>query len=366
MSARSAALARNRKAANRVALAVDQPVVRSLVGSALVAVVLLALTPVGLATVGPAVMTNIFISIVAVVGLGMFAGNAGILSFGHVGFMALAAYVSGLLTTPAAIKETFVPNLPTWLGSAELPFLAAMVITVLFVSTFAFLVGIAIVRLSGYGAAIATLGLLVVVRSVLLGARDITAGAQTFYGLPPVTNVPIALVFAVGAVTVARLFRESLPGLQLRSAREDELAAVSFGADVRRLRLRAWVLSAAVVSVAGVLLAHFITAFSPREFFLPLTFEYIVMLIIGGMATVFGGVGGAILVMLVTELLRGADAGLTIGPIQLPAFFGLTQVVLALAMLLVMYFRRQGLFGTREPDEWLLKQWLRWANRGSN
>lgn len=364
MAAHPRTLVTNRRVAHRVAQAVDRPVVRSLVGSAVVAVLLLALTPIGLATVGASVMTNIFINIVAVVGLGIFAGNAGILSFGHVGFMALAAYVSGLLTTPAAIKATIVPNLPSWLGSAELPFLAALVITVLVVSTFALLVGIAIVRLSGYAAAIATLGLLVVIRSVLLGARDLTAGAQTFYGLPTVTNLPIALAFAIGAVAVARLFRESLSGLQLRSAREDELAAVSFGADVQRLRLRAWVISAAVVSVAGVLLAHFITAFSPREFFLPLTFEFIVMLIIGGMATVFGGVGGAILVMIVTELLRGADAGLTIGPIQLPAFFGLTQVVLALAMLLVMYFRRQGLFGTREPDEWLLKQWVRWANRG--
>jgi branched-chain amino acid transport system permease protein len=304
-------------------------------------------------------MTNLLISVVAVVGLGVFVGNSGILSFGHVGFVALGAYASGLLTLPPSIKETALPELPAWLARVSLPFPLALVVALVVVLVVALIFGVAITRPSGYAAAIATLGVLVVVRSMLIGLESFTRGSQTFYGVPPETTFMIALVCALAAIGIARLFRESSHGLQLRAARDDELAARASGVNVARLRLEAWLLSALLAGLAGVLLAHLITAFSPRQFFLPLTLTYLVMLIIGGAGTVSGATAGSVLVMLISEGLRGAESGFSIGPIEFPQFFGLAQVVLAVGMLVVLRVRPAGLIGGREPDEMLIDRLIR-------
>ena len=256
-----------------------------------------------------------------------------------------------------------MPQLPGWLAQVELGFVPALGATVAAVGLAAAAIGYVIVRLGGYSAAIASLGVLVIVHAVLLGAPTITRGAQTFYGIIPLTDFPIALAVAIGAIFVSRVFRESRAGLQLRASREDELAAQAFGVNVRRRRLQAWILAAMLAALAGALLAHFITAFSPKQFYFALTFSYIVMLIIGGSATVSGAVGGAAIVLVIGELLRQVESGFPLGSISIGPFFGATQIVLALLMLVVMYFRRDGLFGLREPDEIFLS-WLRRRNAG--
>ncbi|MFO1059645.1 MAG: branched-chain amino acid ABC transporter permease [Dongiaceae bacterium] len=336
---------------------------RGLVGGALLSAALVVAALVGVAVFGSAVVTSMLIAVTAVIGLQVYFGNSGILSMGHAGFVALGAYVSGILTMPVATKATVLPQLPGWLAGIELGLPPALVVTALLVGAAAAAIGYVIVRLGGYAAAIASLGVLVIVHVVLLGVPALTRGAQTFYGIPPLTSFPVALAAAVAAVVVARLFRESRLGLQLRASREDELAAQSFGVNVRLRRLQAWTLGAVMAAIAGALLAHLITAFSPKQFYFPLTFSYIIMLIIGGAATVTGAIGGAAIVLVVGEVLRTPESGIVVAGIKLGPFFGATQIVLALLMLLVMYFRRDGLFGLREPDE-ILQEWLS-ARRGA-
>jgi branched-chain amino acid transport system permease protein len=330
---------------------------RGILGSLFLSAVVAIGALIGVVAFGTGVVTTMLIAIVAVIGLQVFFGNSGILSFGHAGFVALGAYASGILTMDPAIKATTLPDLPAWLAGVALSFPFALLVTGLLVGAVAAAIGAVIVRLGGYSAAIASLGVLVIVHAVLLGVPSITRGAQTFYGIAPMTDFTMALAVGVAAVCVGRLFRESRAGLQLRASREDELAARSFGVNVRLRRLQAWTLGAAMAGISGALLAHFITAFSPKQFYFALTFNYLVMLIIGGPATVAGAVGGAAIVIVITEVLRGPEAGFQIGSFSFGPFFGATQIILALLMLLVMYFRRDGLFGLREPDE-LLIEWL--------
>jgi branched-chain amino acid transport system permease protein len=312
----------------------------------------------GIIAFGASVVTSMLVTVTAVIGLQIFFGNSGILSFGHAGFVALGAYLSGILTMPTDTKATVLPQLPGWLAHIQLGLAPALAVTVVIVGVAAAAIGYVIVRLGGYSAAIASLGVLVIVHAVLLGVPAVTRGAQTFYGIAPLTTFPIALAVAIGAVVIGRIFRESRAGLQLRASREDELAARSFGVNVRLRRLQAWTLAAMFAALAGALLAHFITAFSPKQFYFALTFSYIVMLIIGGSATVSGAVGGAVIVVAIGELLRQVESGFQIGSVSIGPLFGTTQIVLALLMLLVMYFRRDGLFGLREPDE-IVMSWLR-------
>jgi branched-chain amino acid transport system permease protein len=332
---------------------------RGLIGAVLIGTVLVAAALLALFLLGKGPAINLLITVTAVIGLQIFFGNAGILSFGHAGFVALGAYLSGILTMPSGTKALVLPDLPHWLAAVELDLVPALVATAILVAGAAAAIGYVIVRLSGYAAAIATLGVLVIVHAVLLGVPALTRGAQTFYGIAQLTSFPVALLVALIAVFVARVFRESRAGLQLRASREDELAAGSFGVNVRFRRLQAWTLAAVLAGLSGALLAHFITAFSPKQFYFALTFSYIVMLIIGGTATVSGAIAGTVIVLVIRELLRELESGFQIGAIAVGPIFGATQIVLALLMLLVMYFRREGLCGLREIDEHLLT----WSRR---
>jgi branched-chain amino acid transport system permease protein len=114
-----------------------------------------------------------------------------------------------------------------------------------------------------------------------------------------------------------------------------------------------------VVGVAGVLLGHTLTAFSPKQFYFTLQFALLAMLVVGGSTTVTGAVGGAVLISLLTEAARrleGLLSGFTVGDFTLQGIFGLQEVTLGLAIIFVMYRRSDGLFGRLELDETLLSR----------
>lgn len=294
------------------------------------------------------------INLIAVLGMGIYSGNSGILSFGHLSFMGIAAYLSGILTMPVAMKQMTLSKLPDFLAVAHFDLLAATVITVIVVMAVASVVGVVIARLDGSAATIATLALLIIVHGLIIGARDFTRGSQSFFGVPRDTDLPVAALAAILAIVVARVFRESVWGVKLRASRDDQLAANAMGINVRKQRLLAWVISAGVVAIAGVLLGHFLGAFSAKKFFFVDTFLLLAMLIVGGMATVSGALAGTILITAVTEVLRRLEGGVEILGLQLPVLFGMTQIGIGLIILAVMYKKADGLMGRSEWDELVL------------
>jgi branched-chain amino acid transport system permease protein len=338
----------------------DRPVVRAVAGTTALGVPLVVLSAVVALLLGPAeqqVTQTFLISLIAVVGFQVYSGNSGIITFGHVGFMGIAAYAAGLLTVPAVIKAQSLPNLAPFLQAIELPLLPASLVALVVVTAAALLFGVPLSRLSAAATPIATLAMLIITYGVLVGAADITRGSQTFYGLPADVDLLAVLVVAIGAILVARLFRESVPGLRVRASREDELAARSTGVDVANLRLGAWLLSAVIVGVAGILLGHTLTAFSPKQFYFTLQFALVAMLVVGGPTTVTGAVGGSFAVSLLMEIARrveGALHGASLGGLEIAGIFGLQEITLGVLILLVMYRRRDGLFGRAELDEVVL------------
>jgi branched-chain amino acid transport system permease protein len=331
----------------------------TLLGSLLLVVPIAVFALIAWQTFGSALqgtVTHYLLMTVAVLAFSIFTGNSGILSFGHAAFMGLAAHITGVLTIPAAQKAVFLPDLPLWLAQADIGFVGAAVIAIAIVTLVAFLIGIPIARLGGSSAAIATLALLIIVYGVIVGARDFTRGSQALIGVPKLVDIPMALVFAVVAIVVARYFRDSLPGLELRAAREDEPAARAIGVNAPGRRLLAWTVSGAVAALAGVLLAHYLGVYSPKEFYFQITFAILVMLIVGGMTSVSGAVIGAIAVTVMIELLRGAEHTLNTDIFGEPTVFGLTDIGLSLAILAILFWRREGLFGFWEIDELIAKR----------
>jgi branched-chain amino acid transport system permease protein len=142
----------------------------------------------------------------------------------------------------------------------------------------------------------------------------------------------------------------------LRASREDEAAATAAGINIRRLRLVSWVASAALAAMAGSLLAHRITAIDPTAFYLEPTFIVVAMLVIGGLTTVSGAVMGAIIVTAVREFTRPLEQKhLALGPFHLSSLTGLSELILVAMILSTMYFRKEGLVGRREIDEYVVR-----------
>jgi branched-chain amino acid transport system permease protein len=294
-------------------------------------------------------VVNLGIFLILVLSLNLSNGFTGVFSLGHIGFMALGAYASAILTLPLREKQEYLPNLPAWLagvhfdfhlGTFPLGFLFATVLAACLVSVVALLVGLVLMRLSGHFVAVATLGFLVIVRVLLFNADHLTRGSRTFSNVTPYTNLWWVWAWALLTVYIVWRIKHSPFGRAMFAQREDRWAAQSIGIDVMAPRLLAFVVSAFFTAVAGSLYAHFITSFSPTVFYFDLTFKVITMLVVGGMGSVSGSIVGTVLVVGLAEVLRRIE-----DPSQL---YGMSGIILAVLFILIIIFRRDGLLGQRE------------------
>jgi branched-chain amino acid transport system permease protein len=339
--------------------------VRALVGSAelivLLGVVVLLVTALGSPT-DIRILKGFLISLTGAVALQVYSGTSGVISFGHVGFVALGAYGSALFTASTQIKAAAIPDAPGFILASQLPFLPAIAIGIAVAVVLAVLTGPTFVRLSGAAAAVATLGLMVVVYTVLSNADWLTRGSRAFSGIPPYATTVWCFAAVAVVIVIARLVRDSAYGLGLRSSREDLIAAEASGVNVEGARLVAWIVSAALAAVSGALYAHFVLAILPNAFHFQMTFLLVTMVILGGYS-ITGAVVGAVVVTILAEGLRRAENGISIGGFQLTEAPGLTGVVLALIIVLILTLRPQGMLGRWEIDELLARFFGRSAAR---
>lgn len=296
------------------------------------------------------------INLILVLGLQVFMGNSGILSFAHIGFMGIGAYTSALLTIPAQMKGMALPDLYPVLSEMAVDPFFAILIAGLVSATVAAALSYPLMRLSDAAAVITSFALLVVIHTILLHWSEVTNGPRTLFGLPKYTDLTLAGGFAVAAVWIALAFKESRAGLLLRASKGDETAAKAIGVHVPRMRWIAFILSALLAGIAGALWGHFITSFSPKAFYLKETFVILGMLVIGGPSTVTGAVMGGMIVTFAFEGLRAVENGLNRAEIFSGQVVGLTELVLAAAMIGFLILRPGGLFSTREIGTLILRK----------
>jgi branched-chain amino acid transport system permease protein len=315
-------------------------------GTALFVAPLALIAVLGDALASPAdlrVIVNFIVALVLVLAIQSFSGNSGIVSFGHVGFMGVGAYAAALLTIPPDTKRSILPDLPGFLLDADVGFVPAVFISAAVGAAVAAVLGLALTRMQEGAMAMATIGVLVIFFVVFDNWDEVTRGATGIFDIPQSTTVYAALGFAALALAVSRAFRESNAGLKLRASRTDALAAAALGANVVRLRFYAWTLSGALMAMGGGLWAQFNLAFGPKQFFFAQTFNLLAMLVVGGLASTSGAVVGAFTITAVFEIMRRAEES-----IDVP---GITHIVVAAIILLVLYFRREGLMGLSELDD---------------
>jgi len=288
------------------------------------------------------------INIALVVSLNLTNGFCGVFSLGHAGFMAVGAYVSAILSLPVAKKAAVLPDLPAWLGSFELSFLPSLVIGGVAAALCALVIGYPVLRLRGHYLAVATLGFLVIVQVVITQLQEYTRGARGINGLVQYTDVWWVWIFACLTVFVVWRIVNSAYGRGMLAVREDDLAAEAMGVDLTKHKLIAFCTGAFFAGVGGSLWGHLITVVTPLSFSYDRTFLLVVMSVVGGMKSITGGVVGAAVMTVVPEMLRNLEVGVTVAGLSVPPLYGLSQIVLAVAMIIVLILRPKGLIGPRE------------------
>jgi len=269
------------------------------------------------------IMTFIGINTLLALGLNMLMGYTGQVSLGHAAFYGIGAY------TTAILSGTYGMN--PWL---------ALVCAVAAAVLIAFIVGLPTLRLSGSYLAMGTLGFGMIVNIVIREWAGVTGGASGFVGIPMLEAGSLVFMSGAGyyflvwgivfaAMIVCRRLLASRTGRALRAIHDGENAAVAIGVNTHFLKLEIFMFSAALGAVAGFLYAHFVLFISPESFGFMFSIKIVTMVVIGGMASVWGALLGAAVLTLLPEVLHG--------------FAEYEMIVFGLILMVVMIFMPQGL-----------------------
>lgn len=227
------------------------------------------------------------INIIAVLGISILTGFTRLFSFGNAGFMSIGAYTSALLTV-----------------KLKVPFILAIVISMLFTGIIAYLLGSLTLKLKGDYFLIATLGFGESVRVLFNFIEPVTGGARGFTGIPKHTTLAITLISVVLAFIFAWTLVHSKIGRNLTAVREQEAAAEAVGVDIMSSKRISFVVSAVFAGWAGVLYAHNLTFITPVMFNLAKSAELTITTVIGGLGSLTGSVLGTLLITLLPEVFR--------------------------------------------------------------
>ena len=277
------------------------------------------------------IMLNIYIMLVLSANLTI--GMANLLTMCQAAFYGIGAYIG-----------TF------FLMKFHLPFIVIVAVVSLVTGLFSFLVSYASLKLKGDYFVLATMGFQLIVYTILYNWISLTQGPYGIPGIPGIrllgiwelsgvySYLAVSLVLAVVVILLFNNLHDSPYGRTLKAIKADEVMVQSMGRDTTVAKSRAFFISAAVAGVAGVLYASYVSYIDPTSFTLNESIFIISALFIGGIGNVKGPVFGALFVVLLPEILR--FVGL---PDAIAA--NLRQVIYGLSLVLVVFFRPQGLFG---------------------
>ncbi|HMK36158.1 MAG TPA: branched-chain amino acid ABC transporter permease [Desulfomonilaceae bacterium] len=296
------------------------------------------------------ILNNIAIFTMLAVSYNLINGVTGQFSLGPNAFLAIGAYTSSLLTlSPEEKLRTFIIEPLVWpISEISVSFPVSIVAAGVVAALLALLMAIPVFRVRGDYLAIVTLGFGEVIQVVANNVVSVTNGPLGLKGLPPYTNLWWSWgVCLLTILCVVRLVNSSY-GRAMKAVREDETAAEAMAINAFRTKTLAFTFSAFVQGAAGGLLAHLITTISPSLFTFMLTFNLLIMIVIGGLGSTTGAVIGAVLVTWGGELLRAFEEPVTVFGYTYEGIPGMRMVIFSVLLVLVMLFARSGIMGRHE------------------
>lgn len=293
---------------------------------------------------------ELLVNLILVLGLQVFIGSTGVLSFGHLAFAQAAAYGVALVSIPVATKARQLPDVPFGLGGVHLGPLPATLVGIAVAVALGAVVGIAVARAGGLAATMITLAVLFVADSSVKNWDQLTKGAGGLSGVPVLRGSGWLWLAALAALVIAHGFAESRRGRFAIATREDEIAAPSLGIGLFGARYGAWLVSMVLVGLAGALRVQVIGSTNPKQYTLDVAVLLLAMLVVGGMRTVSGAVLGTLVITAGTEAFRQLGDPDRLDIDRFPDLF------LGVALLAVMLLRPGGLLGDADLQAWLRRR----------
>ena len=335
-------------------------------------------------------------SLVAV-SMNLLNGFTGLFSLGHAGFMLIGAYTYAIFSIPSTARDTVYQyfnaavriSFPELLGSALGPVGTVLGVAVsvllagLVAALFAYLIGLPVLRLKSDYLAIATLGFAEIIRAIFqwkklgpltngsnllksfarINTFKLTVGGTT---LSFSTFVPVLIATICIALIV--LLVNSTYGRAFKAIRDDEIAAEAMGVDLAKHKMLSFCTSCFFAGISGAMMAMVLSIAQANNFKAAMTYEILLMVVLGGIGSISGSVIGALLFISASEWwLRGLDMGKFLG-INAPNVFrnGFRLVVFSIIIMIVVLFFRKGIMGDKELPEALRSLRARLSSLGKN
>lgn len=263
------------------------------------------------------VLTQVCITLVSVCGIYILTGLTGMFSLGSAAFMAIGAYVSGLLVLNFGMNMYL-----------------AFLLAIIFAVAVGYIIGFPVVRLRRDYISLVTLGFGESIAQLILLLSQYTGGAFGLIGVPRKVNVWFTLVAAIIAITLTALFKTSKYGRQCIAVKSDELAAKAMGINASKVKMIAFLLSCAMTAFAGCMYAFYVGYVGPTDFGWKKSADWVIMVFFGGVNSLTGSIfGGAFLTFL---------------PQYMQALNKYRYIVYAILVLFILNFKPNGLFGEWE------------------
>lgn len=290
---------------------------------------------------------------VVAVAMNMLTGFTGLFSLGQAGFMALGAYTVAILTIPLEARQNvyYISGMNEVLAGWQLPFIPALIIGGLVAAIAAALIGALILKLKSDYLAIATLGFSEVIRAIIASPQfdRITNGSYGLKKIPRFDTIFIPIALAAICILLMVLLIRSSYGRAFKAIREDETAAEAMGINLFRHKELSFVISSFFTGIAGGMLAAYMGSIDSGTFRITLTYDILLIVVLGGLGSVTGSILGSFLVTAGREWLRFFDEPQFIGSWQIPLFrTGFRMVVFSLLLMAVVLFYRRGIMGDHE------------------
>ena len=290
-------------------------------------------------------------SLVAV-SMNLLNGFTGLFSLGQAGFMLLGAYTYGIFTIPVAARAQVYQYFDGGLIQFTLPVFVALILAGIVAALFAFLIGLPVLHLKSDYLAIATLGFAEIVTSLFqwdkIGA--VTNGSNLLRKYP-VFQSCIFYFFVSGiCIAIIMLLINSTYGRAFKAVRDDEIAAEAMGINLAQTKQLSFVVSSFFAGISGALLAMFQTTIQASQFKSAMTYEILLIVVIGGMGSITGSCISSFLFIACSEWwLRFLDRTVTIGSFTVPLLRpGFRKVVFSIAIMAIVLFYQKGIMGENE------------------
>jgi len=299
------------------------------------------------------IMNNIGIFAILALSYNLINGVTGQFSLEPNGFVAIGAYMTAIFLIPAETKidmYALVEPAPIIL-EMQANFLPALLAGGIASAFIAFMLSVPVFRVRGDYLAIVTLGFGFIIRIFAMNSPAYTNGAMGLNDIPEHANfIWIGSITVITFVVMIHIINSKF-GRAMKAVRDDEDAAIAMGVNTYSIKTVAFMTSAFFEGIGGGLLASFLTTIAPDQFTFLLTFQLLIIIVLGGLGSMSGTIVATVLVMGGMEWLRFLDDDMDIFGYHTGAHPGMRMVIFAVLLIIMMLFARKGIFGDREMSD---------------